>query len=215
MLTLQDTLQIIARTHYKEINVVVGEDLLHNDNFRGTTSNGTYIGEVDIPSAYNDALAFYFNIIQLALQCSDRVRVIYSMGNHSESLSWTIVQVLKTKFPQLEVDDSIEPRKIIVFEKVFIGITHGDTIKGNLRDVKDLFVEENLSAYAKAKVKEIHIGHYHVLKETGDLNGCVVRRLSTKVPPDRWHKKKGFTAANKRFMIFLYGKDRLLSIYYV
>ena len=98
---------------------------------------------------------------------------------------------------------------------IFIGITHGDAIKGNLRDVKELFIEENTMAYAKAKIKEIHIGHYHVSKETGDINGCVVRRLSTKVPPDKWHKKHGFTSAVKRFMLFEYSSDKLLSIHYV
>ncbi len=213
--TLQDTLSLICEVRYREINIVLGEDLLHTDNFKGTTSNGTFIGEVDIPKAYKEVLVFYFNIVSAALEHADRVRVIYSMGNHSESLSWTIVQVLKTKFPQIEIDDSLEPRKVILFYKVFIGVTHGDTIKGNLRDVKELFVEENLEAYALASVKEIHIGHYHVEKESGDINGCIVRRLSTKVPVDKWHKFKGFTAATKRFMLFRYGKDRLISIYYV
>jgi len=214
--TLQDTIEIIETHQYKEINIIIGDDLLHADNFGGQTSNGTYLGEFDIVKAYNDTLRFYFAIMEKALECSERVRVIYSLGNHSATLSWTIVQVLKVKFPQAEYDDSIDDlRKVITFGNIFIGFTHGDTIKSNLRDIKDLFVEENTMAYAKAKIKEIHVSHLHLQKETGDINGCVVRRLSTKVPADKWSKKHGFTSAVKRFMLFEYSSDKLLSIHYV
>lgn len=214
--TLQDTIEIIESHQYKEINIIIGEDLLHTDDFRGHTSNGTDIGEIDLVRAYNDTLRFYFALMESCLKYSEKVRVTYSVGNHSETLSWTIVQVLKVKFPQAEYDDSVdEYRKVIIYGDIFIGITHGDNIKGNLRDVKELFIEENTMAYAKAKIKEIHIGHYHHQKETGDINGCVVRRLSTKVPADKWHKKHGFTSAVKRFMLFEYSSDKLLSIHYV
>ena len=214
--TLQDTITIIESHQYKEINIIIGEDLLHTDDLKGHTSNGTYIGEIDVPKAYNDCLRFYFALMEKALEHSERVLVTYSIGNHSETLSWTIVQVLKVKFPQAEYDDSLEnDRKVITFGEIFIGVTHGDNIKCSLRDVKELFVEENTMAYALATIKEIHIGHYHVLKETGDINGCVVRRLSTKVPPDRWHKRKGYTTAVKRFMLFEYSDKKLLDIHYV
>jgi hypothetical protein len=214
--TLQDTIEIIKSHQYKEINMIIGEDLLHTDDLKGHTSNGTDIGKIDVPKAYNDTIRFYFALIEKSLENSERVRVTYSVGNHSETLSWTIVQVLKVKYPQAEYDDSLDNlRKVITYGKIFIGITHGDTIKGSLRDIKELFVEENTMAYALATIKEIHIGHYHVSKETGDINGCVVRRLSTKVPPDEWHKKKGFTMAVKRFMLFEYSSDKLLSIHYV
>jgi hypothetical protein len=214
--TLQDTLEIIEAHQYKEINIIIGADLLHTEDFKGHTSNGTYIGEIDVPKAYNDTLRFYFAIMEKALECSERVRVIYSVGNHSETLSWTIVQVLKVKYPQVEYDDSIDDlRKVITYGNIFIGFTHGDTIKSNLRDVKDLFIEENTMAYAKAKIKEIHVSHLHLQKETGDINGCVVRRLSTKVPADKWSKKHGYTTGVKRFTLFEYSSDKLLSIHYV
>ena len=213
--TLLDTLKQIEKHKYKEINVIIGEDLLHTDDLKGNTSNQTFIGPIDMHKAYGDTLKFYFNIMDAAIRQSDRVRVTYSMGNHSETLSWTILQVLKVKYPQAEYDDSFEHRKVITFGKIFIVLTHGDTIKGSLKDVKELFVEENKMKYARALVAEIHIGHYHVSKETGDINGCVVRRLSTKVPADKWHKKKGFTTAVKRFTLFEYSSDKLISMHYV
>jgi hypothetical protein len=118
-------------------------------------------------------------------------------------------------FSQANYDDRFEYRKLITYGKVFIGLTHGDTIPNKLSDVKELFVEENPIEYANAKIKEIHIGHFHAEKETGDIKGCIVRRLSTKVPTDKWHKKNGYTMAAKRFMLFEYTTDKLAAIYYV
>jgi hypothetical protein len=213
--TLSDTLDLIRTRKYKEINIVIGEDLLHTDDLKGHTSNGTYIGEIDVSRAYNDCLRFYFAIMTAALEHAETVNVVYSMGNHSETLSWTIVQVLKHMFPQANYDDRFEERKLITYGKVFIGLTHGDVIPNSLSKVKELFVEENPVEYAGAKIKEIHIGHFHAEKETGDINGCIVRRLSTKVPTDKWHKKNGYTMAAKRFMLFEYTTEKLAAIYYV
>jgi len=33
--TLQDTIEIIETHQYKEINIIIGDDLLHADNFGG------------------------------------------------------------------------------------------------------------------------------------------------------------------------------------
>ena len=213
--TLNDTLEIIESHFYKEINIIIGEDLIHTDDLKGHTSNGTYIGEINMPKAYNGCLRFYFAITDASLRHSERTRITYSMGNHSETISWTIIQVLKVKFPQAEYNDDLVPRKIITYGKIFLGITHGDTIPKDLRKVKELFVEEYTMEYAQAKVKEIHIGHLHQEITTGDINGCMVRRLSTKVPNDKWHIKNGFTMAVKRFMLFEYTSERLKSIHYV
>lgn len=212
---LQGTIEIIEREQWEEINIVIGADLMHTDDLRGHTSNHTFIGPVDVKQAYNDCLRFYFEIMEYSLKCSEKVNVIYNMGNHSETLSWTIVQVLKVKFPDANYDDSFEHRKLIRYHDIFIGITHGDTIKKNLRDVKELFIEEFTMDYAKAKIKEIHISHLHQNKESGDINGCMVRRLSTKAPTDDWHRKHGYTTSIKRFMLFEYSRDRLLSLHYV
>ncbi len=36
--TLHETLEIISRRTYEEINIIIGQDLFHNDDFRGRTS---------------------------------------------------------------------------------------------------------------------------------------------------------------------------------
>lgn len=212
---LERTINLIKRTYWEEINILMGEDLLHTNDFKGHTSNLTYIGEVDIPKAYKESIKWYSILIQEALKNSKEVNIKYSQSNHSDSLSWTVVQVLKALHPMANYDDEIKSRKTLKYHDIWIGFSHGDKVRGNLKDYKELFVEENLLDYAHAKVKEILLGHLHHSKETGDINGCTVRRLPSAVPTDKWHFDKGFTMANKRFQVFEYSRDSLLAIHYI
>ena len=213
--TLQNTLEVIESKQYEEINIVIGEDLAHTNDFKGHTNKLTYIGEVDMPRGYKDALRFYGLMIEKALKHGKTVNIIYSMGNHSEALSWTIIQVLKAKYPQANYDDRLVERKAITYREIFIGLSHAEETPGNLRDIKDIFMQEFLQEYAKAKTREIHLGHKHKQKELEDINGCVVRRLPSGVPTDKYTYRHGWTGTIKRFMLFEYTADELKEIHYV
>jgi NAD+ kinase len=49
----------------------------------------------------------------------------------------------------------------------------------------------------------------------GDESGVVVRRLSTANKTDSWHDKNGYVGNHKRFQLFEYSHDRLISVHYV
>lgn len=213
--TLQNVIEVIESKFFEEINIVIGEDLIHTNDFRGHTNKGTFIGEADIPRGYKDALRFYFAIIEASLKNSKTTNVIYSMGNHSESLSWTVTQVLKATYPQANYDDKLIERKAIIYKKIFIGISHCEETTGNLRDIKDIFMQEFLQAYANAEVREIHLGHKHKSQETEDINGCVVRRLPSGVPTDKYSYRHGWTGTVKRFILFEYSANKLKHNHYV
>jgi hypothetical protein len=67
---------------------------------------------------------------------------------------------------------------------------------------------------AKAKVREIHIGHLHG-EDSKDDYGIMVRTLPTQNKEDEWHDENGYVGKNKRFMAFEYSKDNLEGTYYV
>src|SRR5690606_30412773 len=90
------------------------------------------IEQVDMTKAWSDALLFYSELIEEALLSANHVKLIFSKGNHDESMSWAFVQLLKHKFPQLDVDDAFVERKVHLFGNIFIGITHGDKARKNL-----------------------------------------------------------------------------------
>lgn len=213
--TLQNILEVIESKIYEEINIVIGEDLLHTNDFRGHTNKGTFVGEIDAPRAYNDALRFYGLMTDKALKHSQNTNIVYSMGNHSESLSWTIIQVLKALYPQVNYDDELIERKAILYREIFIGISHCEETTSDLKVIKDIFMQEFLQEYAKAKTREIHLGHKHKQKEIEDVNGCTVRRLPSGVPTDKYTYRHGWTGTVKRFMLFEYTPTEIKHVHYV
>lgn len=209
--TQEKILQRIQSRDWEEILFVVGQDMLHNDNFKGQTANGTQIEVVDMVKAWMDATKFYFPLIEEALLQSNRVKIIFSKGNHDESMTWTFVQLLKERYKQVVVDDAFVERKVHVFGNCFIGITHGDKARKN---ISNIFPKEFPMEWANATTHEVHMGHFHV-EDAKDVFGMMVRTLATRNKTDSWHKDNGYVGAHKRFMLFEYTENELDSIHYV
>lgn len=205
---------IIESKTWEEINIIIGQDMLHNDDFRGHTSSGRPIENVDMVEGWTLARIFYSNLVALCLKHSQRVRIIYSKGNHDESMSWAFVQMLKAMFPEAEVDDSLRQRKCISWRECFIGITHGAYKKSSLQDLRGQFTIQFATEFASAKVREIHAGHLH-REEERDIYGVMCRRLSHSGIEDEWTDDEGLIGANKRFMVFRWKPGRLAGIDYI
>jgi hypothetical protein len=201
----------IRLRHWEQIVIPIGNDLFDNDDFRGRTSSGREIQKVDMDLAWNDAQKFYYSIIEEAMKHSNKVKVIYVKGNHDESMSWAFVKNIVTKFPDIDYDDRFKEHKAHVFHDVFLGFTHGDKNRKNLANV---FNAKYRMQIAKAKVREIHIGHLHG-EDSKDDYGIMVRTLPTQNKEDEWHDENGYVGKNKRFMAFEYSKDNLEGTYYV
>lgn len=212
--TLEEILLIITKQHYEEINVMLGQDQFHNDNFKGITTKGTLIQKVDIEKAWNDAKTFWYNVIDTACEYSNKVKLIYIPGNHDYCLSWTFMQMLKERYQDLEIDDSLGKRKCVTYGDNFIGLTHGEFKKSKPSDLRSQFSVKFPMEFARSKVKEIHCSHLHTEWEK-DEYGVMIRRLSTGNKDDSWSDDEGYIGANKRFMIFEWLLDKLKSIHYV
>lgn len=209
--TLNELIALIDSKGWDEINIIIGQDLLHTNDMRGHTAKGTEIGTIDFKRAWSDAAVFWYSVIDKALEKSKTVKLRYSKGNHDECTSWCFVQMLKGRYPQLVVDDSFEPRRCISWKGVFIGYGHCE-YTGNLSKIFQNFVLDFPKEFAAATVREIHTGHLH--SESQD-NGMMVRRLASGVPSDKWSKDNGYVGAHKRFQIFEWQPNRLKAIYYI
>lgn len=212
--SIEQILSIINQHKWEEINLVVGQDMFHNDDMRGRTASGRAIEKVDIPLAWNMAKEAWYSIAKQSLLNSDKVNLIYSVGNHDESLAWAFVQLMKDHFPQIRVDDRLKQRKCISWRKCFIGLTHGHYAKSTNQDLRGQFTIEYPMEFAEACVREIHAGHLHTEKE-GDLYGVMVRRLSRNGETDQWSEDEGYVGSIKRFMVFEWAPGQLKAIYYV
>lgn len=210
-----ETYQSIANTintrKWNTVLFVVGQDLFHNDGFTGKTTSGTMIDKVNMEQAWEDANTFYTGLIQLALENSKNVKVIYSNGNHDQGICFGFVKTLEAKFPQADFDSTMKQRKGFSWENVFIGFSHGD--KGKARLEKN-FLREYRTEIANAEVVEVHSGHFHHEVTKDDL-GIVLRSLSTKAKTDDYHYDNGFVGAMKRFQLFEFSPASLDTIYYI
>lgn len=210
---LNDILIILDRKIYDEVNIIIGQDNFHNDNFNGTTTKGTQIEKVDMVKAWNDAKTFWYNIIDKAIERANRVKIIYSKGNHDKAICWAFMQMLKERYGDI-VDDSLAERKCITYGTNFIGLTHGEFKKNKTTDLRSQFSVKFPMEFARSKVKEIHAGHLHTEQEK-DEYGVMCRRLCAGNITDEWSDYEGYLGDLKRFMIFEWSLEKLVAIYYV
>jgi len=211
--TLKEVLSVVSRRNYEEINIIIGQDMFHNDDFRGRTSSGREIEKVDIAKAWNDARNFYYQIIDLSIKQSEKVKITYCVGNHDETLSWAFTQMIKAQY-NITVDDELRDRKLITYGTNFIGITHGDKVKGKPINLRSIYTIEYPVEFAHSKVRELHAGHLHHEKEE-DVYGVMCRSLCSGNITDDWSYNNGFVGSHKRFTLFEWSLDKLVAIYYV
>lgn len=208
---LSEILGIISEKQYDEINILFGQDVLHNNDLRGHTAKGTPIEKIDFAKAWTDAWKFFRIVIDTALKHTAKVNMRYSKGNHDECAAWCLFKALEAAYPQVLFDDSMSPRKCVFWRGCFIGFGHCEyTSKSAL--LFQNFVLDFPKEFADAKVREIHSGHLH--RESVD-EGIMVRRLPSSVPTDEWSSNNGYTGAHKRFQLFEWAENRLKAIYYV
>ena len=212
--TLNQILTLINKQPYEEINIIIGQDQCHNDNFQGTTTKGTVVQKIDMPKAWNDAKTFWYNIIDNAIEQSNKTIIRYVPGNHDKNITWAFMQMLKERYKDLEIDDSLDPRKCMTYGTNFIGLTHGEFKKSKPSDLRSQFSVKFPMEFARSNTKEIHCSHLHTEWEK-DEYGVMCRRLSAGNMEDDWSDYEGYIGANKRFMVFEWSLDKLRAIYYV
>lgn len=208
---LSEILGLIEQKDYDEINILVGQDALHNNDMRGHTAKGTEIEKVNFVQSWGDAWSFFRALIDASIRHAGKVNVRYSKGNHDECSSWCLFKALEAVYPQCCFDDAILPRKCISWRGCFIGFGHCEyTSKSSV--LFQNFVLDFPAEFAAATVREIHSGHLH--RESVD-DGIMVRRLPSAVPTDEWSSNNGYIGAHKRFQLFEWSPGRLKAIYYV
>lgn len=213
--TLDEIIQIMSAHRWAQIVIPFGQDFFHNDSIvKGETTKGTKIEKVDMQRAVKEAKQFIYAIIDLAIEVSSEVKVIYTPGNHDQSISWMFMQVLLERYGEEIVDDSMAHRKCFTFGANAIMVTHGQAKKSSTaKSLAPLFPIAFPLEFANATTREIHAGHLH--HEEADTCGAMVRRLSSAVPTDDWTDLEDFIGANKRFMLFEWSPKKLRSIHYI
>lgn len=130
--TLDEIIQIMSAHRWAQIVIPFGQDFFHNDSIvKSETTKGTKIEKVDMQRAVKEAKQFIYAIIDLAIEVSSEVKVIYTPGNHDQSISWMFMQVLLERYGEEIVDDSMAYRKCFTFGANAIMVTHGQAKKSS------------------------------------------------------------------------------------
>lgn len=202
----------LLNNKYKEIVLIFGQDMFHNDDFHGRTTKGTVIEKVDMVQAWDDSTRFFVPIIHKALDEGSKVKIVYSKGNHSETVEWAFMQYLKAIFPQCEFNDSLKERKTTLLGKNLIGTTHGD--KKNDNRIAENFATEFPIEWSQSTTRTVFTGHRHH-ERVIDAGGVLVRRMPTKNQIDEYHDDKGYTTAHRRFQVHEFNETEQTTIFYL
>lgn len=209
--TLDETVDLITSKNWDTIYLPIGSDLLHNDDFKGRTTNDTVIEKVDMEEAWEEAYRFYSIILQHCLENAVNVVAKYVCGNHDKTMAFGLVKALSKVYTEVDWDTTTKNKKLFTWKDVAILFLHGD--KGAQRIGKTIYKEYG-KLIADKKVVEIHSGDKHHTK-TDDVSGVMFRILPTGAQTDEWHDEQSFTGSMKCFHLFEYKADKLKTIYHV
>jgi len=207
---LDEILTIINSHPFEKIVIEIGGDILHSDFLKKTqTVRGTQLDHVDTIKAWKDAAEFVKGIIEPAIKNSKSTELYAIGGNHDFSMQWAFIEMIKAKYPQLDVFNPGSYRQVFTYGKVGILLAHGDTAKARL---SQLFASEFPKEWASSIWREEHTGHFHT-EVVKDESGAIHREFGTPKPNDGYEIKNGFTMNSKTMKALEYDENGLLAEY--
>lgn len=190
-----------------EIVFIGGNDILHVDTPRRTTTSGT---PQDTDGMWYEnfmiACRLYQNVISNLAELAP-VRFIYNPSNHDYTNGFFLAQLIEAYFKndkRIKCDVSISHRKYYQYGNNLIGTSHGDGAKWDL--LGQLMAHEAPKMWSDTKHRYFYLHHVH--HKTGkDLIGCTVEALRSPSGTDSWHHRNGYTGVPKAIEGYVHHKE--------
>jgi len=154
-------------------------------------------------------------IVQAATELSQLapVDIIMIPGNHDFERTFYLGDSLEAWFHNNEnilVDNSPTPRKYYPYGKVLLGFTHGS--EENIKDLPGIMAQEVPDLWGRTVYREFHLGHLHHKKSraflpTTEVQGTLVRHMSSLSGTDAWHHRKGYVGARRSAEAMIWDKE--------
>lgn len=194
-----------AAFNIDKIVFIGGNDILHIDNPKRTTTSGTpQDTDGDWHTNFLIAKDLYVSILEKLLQVAD-VHFVFNPSNHDYTNGFFLAQVIQTYFrncSNITFDCSISHRKYFRYHNNLIGSTHGDCAKSS---ELPLLMAHEAKDWSECKHRYIYTHHVHH-KTSKDFMGVCVESLRSPSGTDSWHHKNGFQHAPKAVEAFLHDK---------
>ncbi len=188
-----------------KILLVIGNDVLHTDTPKRTTTSGTPQDTDGMwYDNFLDGVRLYVDIIESLMQVAD-VHVTFNPSNHDYMSGFFLAQLIETHFRKSEnitFNVSISHRKYFTYGDNLIGTTHGDGAK--TADLPMLMAHES-KHWAECKHRYIYTHHIHH-KNSKDYMSVCVESLRSPSSADSWHHRNGYQHAPQAVEGFLHHK---------
>lgn len=200
---------ILQKTSSYKIDKILfigGNDILHIDNPRRTTTSGT---PQDTDGMWHSnfliAKQLYIDVLEILIAVAD-VHFVFNPSNHDYTNGYFLANVIETYFrycKNITFDCSIAHRKGFKYHNNLIGSTHGDGAKQDLLPL--LMAQEFPIEWAGTKHRYIYTHHIHH-KTAKDYPGVTVESLRSPSGTDSWHHNNGYEHAPKAVEGFIHCK---------
>jgi hypothetical protein len=185
---------------------VAGNDILHTDNTRRTTTAGT---PQDTDGMWYDnflmAKNLYIELLEKLLSFAD-VEVVYNPSNHDLTHGFFLMQLIEAHFSKSSIRFNVDlkHRKAFKYGNNLIGTTHGDGAK--IENLPLLLATEFPILWSETKHRYIYSHHIHH-KTSKDFIGVTFETLRSPSGSDSWHHKNGYTGVPKAVEGYIHHKE--------
>jgi len=196
----------ISSFNIDKIVFIGGNDVLHIDNPKRTTTSGT---PQDTDGMWYDnfliAKRLYTDILEILISVAD-VHFVFNASNHDYTNGFFLAQIIETYYKNcnnITFDCSMAHRKYFTYGNSLIGTTHGDGAK--LQDLPLLMAHES-KEWSESVHRYIYTHHVHH-KTSKDYLGVNVESLRSPSGTDSWHHRNGYQHAPKAVEGFIHSKE--------
>lgn len=194
----------VSAYHIDKILFIGGNDILHVDNAKHSTTSLT---QQDTDGMWYDnfmkAKQLYVDLLEMLISIAD-VHFTFNPSNHDYTNGFFLAQIIQTYFAKcsnITFDCSMAHRKAFRYHNNLIGTTHGDGAKTS--DLPLLMACEYPLEWSKTKHRYVYTHHVHH-KTSKDFAGITVESLRSPSGNDSWHHRNGFCNAAKAVEGFLH-----------
>lgn len=197
--SIDDMIEELKHYNIGRIVMPIGNDFLHFDSVKMTTTMGDHFLDTDTRYArvYLAGLKCLAYMLERGLEISNNIDLLYVPGNHDTTSSFGLCVALAQRYrtdKRVKVRLDPNPRKYVTYGGCIIGFHHGKDTRAERFPL--IFGQEAKEYWSKSTYREVQIGHTHQRQEKNyagviPTNNLLVRTNPTLCNADAWHHNKG------------------------
>lgn len=190
-----------------QILFISGNDKLHVDTPKSTTTSGTHQDtSLMWYDAFRFAVAIERRVLDMLLPIAP-VHYQYNPSNHDYTNGFFMAQTVQAWYgnsTSITFDVSTAHRKYRKYHRNLIASTHGDGAKE--ADLALLMAHEAAEYWAECPHRYVYTHHLHH-KRSKDYMSVCVETLRSPSGTDSWHHRNGYQHAPKAIEGFIHNKE--------